>query len=531
MLGDDERLRARVRRAGRAATVADRVAADGRDRALGRRRPIPARARSRRAARASPTRARSARRSPTASPTASSPSATSRCTRRAPLVHGADERIDVRDLGLATDFFRQPAARCSARRDNQGYSSCRICRLSRRGPAGVLPTTPAPTDAQIEEARRQIVAAVKQVGETMRESVLTAVNQAHHSSFSQSIQNFFTDWAPVLTALFMVAIFFVLWRTLKLMPRTKPQQIKPHAKLEVALGRHRRRRRGQAGAAARSSSSCATPSASAARRQGAHGASCCTARPAPARRCWPRPSRTSRARSSSPSRRRRSSRCSPASAPRASGACSTRRARTRRRSSSSTSSTRSAPQRGTDINGERDQTLNQLLVEMDGFESTDADRRRDRRLQPAREARPGAAAPRPLRPPDLRLAARRQRAASGILRVHTRDKPLGETSTSTSSPSRRAASRAPTWPTSATRRRSSPRAAQRRDDLHRRDFDARARARRRRHAVATRRSTTTRSASSPTTRPATRSARSCCSRSTACTRSRSSRAGRRSATR
>ncbi|HVQ22364.1 MAG TPA: AAA family ATPase, partial [Candidatus Saccharimonadia bacterium] len=98
---------------------------------------------------------------------------------------------------------------------------------------GVLPTTPAPTDAQIEEARRQIVAAVKQVGETMRESVLTAVNQAHHSSFSQSIQGFFTDWAPVLTALFMVAIFYVLWRTLKLMPRTKPVQIKPHAKLEV----------------------------------------------------------------------------------------------------------------------------------------------------------------------------------------------------------------------------------------------------------------------------------------------------------
>ena len=36
-------------------------------------------------------------------------------------------------------------------------------------------------------------------------------------------------------------------------------------------------------------------------------------------------------------------------------------------------------------------------------------RRRDRRLQPAREARPGAAAAGPLRPPDLRLAARRRR--------------------------------------------------------------------------------------------------------------------------
>ncbi len=36
-------------------------------------------------------------------------------------------------------------------------------------------------------------------------------------------------------------------------------------------------------------------------------------------------------------------------------------------------------------------------------------RRRDRGLEPARQARPGAAAPRPLRPPDLRLPARRRR--------------------------------------------------------------------------------------------------------------------------
>ena len=68
------------------------------------------------------------------------------------------------------------------------------------------------------------------------------------------------------------------------------------------------------------------------------------ARPAraPARRCWPRRSPTSRARRSTPSRRPRSSRCSPGSAPPGSAACSGSRARTRRRSCSSTSSTRSA---------------------------------------------------------------------------------------------------------------------------------------------------------------------------------------------
>jgi cell division protease FtsH len=37
----------------------------------------------------------------------------------------------------------------------------------------------------------------------------------------------------VLTVLFMAAIVYVLWRTLKVMPKTKPVQIKPQANLEV----------------------------------------------------------------------------------------------------------------------------------------------------------------------------------------------------------------------------------------------------------------------------------------------------------
>ena len=59
-------------------------------------------------------------------------------------------------------------------------------------------------------------------------------------------------------------------------------------------------------------------------------------------------------------------------------------------------------------NDEREQTLNQLLVEMDGFE---AERRHHphRRDQPARRARSGAAASRPFRPPDRRAEPRRHR--------------------------------------------------------------------------------------------------------------------------
>ena len=62
-------------------------------------------------------------------------------------------------------------------------------------------------------------------------------------------------------------------------------------------------------------------------------------------------------------------------------------------------------QRGTGLGGghdEREQTLNQLLVEMDGFDSQRLTVMHHRRDEPRRRARPRAAAPRPLRPPGRR---------------------------------------------------------------------------------------------------------------------------------
>src|SRR3954466_9411199 len=56
---------------------------------------------------------------------------------------------------------------------------------------------------------------------------------ANGPSMAERVQNFFAQWATVLTVLFMAAIVFVLWRTLKVMPKTKPVQIKPQANLEV----------------------------------------------------------------------------------------------------------------------------------------------------------------------------------------------------------------------------------------------------------------------------------------------------------
>jgi cell division protease FtsH len=56
-----------------------------------------------------------------------------------------------------------------------------------------------------------------------------------HTSFVQEIQNLAYNWQPVLTALFFIAIIFVLWRTLKVMPRVKPQRIKPASKQKVSF--------------------------------------------------------------------------------------------------------------------------------------------------------------------------------------------------------------------------------------------------------------------------------------------------------
>jgi cell division protease FtsH len=53
------------------------------------------------------------------------------------------------------------------------------------------------------------------------------------ASVAQDIQQFATDWGGVVGLVFMAAIVYVLWRTLKMMPRTKPVQIKPHANQDI----------------------------------------------------------------------------------------------------------------------------------------------------------------------------------------------------------------------------------------------------------------------------------------------------------
>ncbi|MGZ4269815.1 MAG: ATP-dependent metallopeptidase FtsH/Yme1/Tma family protein [Solirubrobacteraceae bacterium] len=53
-------------------------------------------------------------------------------------------------------------------------------------------------------------------------------------AFWQEIQDFTTQWQSAFAILFMLALVVVLFRTMKLMPQTKPVQIRPEANLEVS---------------------------------------------------------------------------------------------------------------------------------------------------------------------------------------------------------------------------------------------------------------------------------------------------------
>jgi cell division protease FtsH len=73
---------------------------------------------------------------------------------------------------------------------------------------------------------------------------LLASSQAHpaivstggaHTSIVQDIQNFALNWSPVVMMLFFAALIYLMWRTLKVMPRTKPQQIRPASKGSVSF--------------------------------------------------------------------------------------------------------------------------------------------------------------------------------------------------------------------------------------------------------------------------------------------------------
>jgi len=56
------------------------------------------------------------------------------------------------------------------------------------------------------------------------------------AGFDTSIKNFANEWSSVFMLVLTCAIVYVLWRTLKSMPRTKPVQIKPQVDQDIGWG-------------------------------------------------------------------------------------------------------------------------------------------------------------------------------------------------------------------------------------------------------------------------------------------------------
>jgi len=68
-------------------------------------------------------------------------------------------------------------------------------------------------------------------GTTAADTPVVAVPK---QSFSEKLQQFGTDWQGFGSLIFIVVIGVVMWRVLKTMPKTKPVEIKPDANVEVA---------------------------------------------------------------------------------------------------------------------------------------------------------------------------------------------------------------------------------------------------------------------------------------------------------
>jgi cell division protease FtsH len=101
-------------------------------------------------------------------------------------------------------------------------------------PAGGTPAPSAPLAGH---------AGVKEAATLHGAAAHPAIAHAHtvthpaavHTSFAQELQNWAYNWEPVLMIVFFSALLYVMWRTLKAMPRIKPQQIKPASSQSVSF--------------------------------------------------------------------------------------------------------------------------------------------------------------------------------------------------------------------------------------------------------------------------------------------------------
>ena len=88
-------------------------------------------------------------------------------------------------------------------------------------PDAVAATTPAPDAA---------AAAIPQIGAALGTH---KVSIAPQESIAQQIQGFMDQWATTLQVVFLLALVYLFWKSLKMMPKTAPKKIAPSAKDSV----------------------------------------------------------------------------------------------------------------------------------------------------------------------------------------------------------------------------------------------------------------------------------------------------------
>ncbi len=97
----------------------------------------------------------------------------------------------------------------------------------------MLPTLLAAVTPAVDPTapKAQLLVAFDQLDTALRQAQLQPAPPP--PGLTDRLQEFGTNWTGFVGIVFMLALIFVLWKSLKLMPRTKPVQIKPQANLEV----------------------------------------------------------------------------------------------------------------------------------------------------------------------------------------------------------------------------------------------------------------------------------------------------------
>ncbi len=90
--------------------------------------------------------------------------------------------------------------------------------------AVISSTAQTAPDAQAKHAAA-LAAKALAVHHAVTHAVIVHQAAAPAESLSTRIQNFFYDWQPVFMVLFFGALVYLMWRVLKVMPRVKPQKI------------------------------------------------------------------------------------------------------------------------------------------------------------------------------------------------------------------------------------------------------------------------------------------------------------------